>query len=254
MTSFFEIFQQITPSWLSSGDGGSVLASLALIKDDFFARVKLGLMTRFPTYAVDDVALGALGRDRKMIRGINEPAPSFSGRLIPYLYNHKRRGNPWAMLEQLQAYLQAPCVVRTVDRRGNWFSIDANGNQSSSINTGNWLWDGIPASPYWARFWVIIFPVGGTNPWGPSKNYADSSGHVIGLSATADQIAGIRSIIRTWKPAGTTCEWVIVAFNSATFNALNPTATDGQWRFWSKIVGGVRVWAREATARYFKGS
>lgn len=249
--SFFEIFQKITPSWLNDGDGGKVLASLALIKDDFVARVKLGLLTRFPSYAVDDVALGAIGRDRKILRGINEPAASYSARLVPFLDDHIRRGNPFALLKQVQAYLQAPCVVRTVDRRGNWFTRDAAGNESTNINTGNWDWDGVPASPRWARFWLIIYPVGGTNPWAPQGSGGDPD-ETIGTTATADQIAGLRSIVREWKPAGTSCEWIIIAFDSASFSPSAPEP-DGNWGAWSKVVGTQRVASRLSTARYFDG-
>lgn len=254
--SVFEIFQKITPSWLHDGDGGNVLASLALIKDDFIARVKLGLLTRFPSYAVDDVSLGAIGRDRKILRGINEPAASYSAREIRWLDDHIRRGNPFALLEQIQAYLQAPCVVRTVDRRGNWFSIDANGNKTTNINSGNWNWDSVP-SPRWARFWVIIYPVGGTNPWAKQGKF----GHglkfgapigTLGTTATADQIAGIKSIIREWKPLGTRCEWVIIAFDSTSFAPDGTNGPDGNYDKWSKVVGTTRVKSRLTSARYWK--
>ena len=258
--SFFEAFQQLVPSWLSAGDGGKVLASLALIKDDFAARAKLALLARFPSYAPDDDALASIGRDRKIVRGINEPAPAYAARLVRAVDDHKRRGNPFALLHQLQAYLQAPCVVRTVDRRGNWFSLDANGVESSSINAANWNWDTTPASPDWARFWVVIYPANAANPWSPQGYWGDYSlwgagvygtpGATIGTTATLDQVASVRSIVRDWKPAGTTCEWIIIAFDPTTFTPAGSTDPASGWRDWSSGAGAP---VRLPSARYWKG-
>lgn len=257
--SFFESFQKLVPSWLSADDGGKVLASLALIKDDFVARAKLALLARFPNYAPDDAALAAIGRDRRIMRGINEPAASYATREVRYLDDHIRRGNPFAMLEQLQAYLQAPCVVRTVDRRGNWYSIAADGTKSTHMAAGNWTWDDQPTS-LWARFWVIIYPAGGTNPWAPSGAHLndaglwgdDKLGHAnlsIGTTATQDQIATVKAIIRDWKPAGSNCEWAIIAFDATSFSPTGAlTDPGGLWGNWSDGSGHP---VRLSMARYW---
>ncbi len=258
--SFFELFQRLLPSWLRTDDGGDVAASLSLLADDFEARARLALISRFPAYAPDDAALAAIGRDRRIVRGINEPAAAYAARLARAFTDHKTRGNPYALLTQLQAYLQAPCVVRTVDRRGNWYSIDADGLRSSSIDTANWDWDGTPASPDWARFWVVIYPVDGTTPWAVSGDWGDAAlwgagvwgndDTTIGTTATPDQVASVRSIIRDWKPAGTTCEWVIIAFDDATFTPAGATDPSGDWGNWSDGAGAP---VRLDTARYWKG-
>jgi hypothetical protein len=254
--SFLEAFQKLVPSWLSADDGGNVLASLALVKDDFAARAKLGLMARFPSYAPDDDALAAIGRDRKIVRGIGEPAAAYAARLVRAVDDMKRRGSPFAMLEQLRAYLQAPCVVRTVDRRGNWYSIDAAGNESSSIATGNWNWDSTEAAPCWGRFWVVIYPVGGTLPWAPSDSVPFASRTTIGTTATPDQVASLRSIVRDWKPAGTKCEWIVVSYDAAYWgpSSIPADLPDGTFRNWSKVSAGVRIASRFANTRYFSGA
>jgi hypothetical protein len=170
--SFIDAFKKYVPSWLSKGEGGLVGASLMQQVEDFRVRTKLALVARFPEYAAvycDDAALAAIGRDRRIVRGINEPAAAYAARLVRAFDDHRTRGNPFALLRQIRAYLQAPCVVRTVDRRGNWFSIAADGTETTNMATGNWDWDGRAASPEWARFWVIIFPVDGITPWRPSR-------------------------------------------------------------------------------------
>lgn len=258
--SLFERFQRILPTWLTSGEGGGVPASLSLMIDDFAARAKLGLLARFPAYAPDDTALAAMGRDRLIVRGINEPSEAYAARLARAFDDHKQRGNPFAMLRQLRAYLQADCVVRTVDRRGNWFTIEADGSESTSINAGNWDWDGGSLAE-WARFWIIIYPVGGTDPWSISGDWGDAdlwgagvwgtAGKTIGTTATTDQVAAVRQIVRDWKPAGTFCEWIIVAFDDATFTPDGATDPGGEWGTWGNHTGSP---VRLASARYWKGS
>jgi len=258
--SAVETIYKILPSWLMTGDGGKVAASLALMVDDFAARAKLALLARFPGYAPDDAALAAMGRDRRIIRGINEPSAAYAARLSRAFDDHKTRGNPFAMLRQLRAYLQAPCVVRTVDRRGNWYTIDADGVETAVINAANWNWDG-GALSQWARFWVVIYPVNGTNPWAVTAGAIGDAGLwggalgadptlTIGTTATTDQVASVRSIIREWKPAGTTCEWIIVAFDDATFTPAGATDPAGAWAGWSNHTGAP---VRLASARYWRG-
>ena len=254
-------FQRLVPSWLSSGEGGKVLASLALTMDDYAARAKLALTARFPDYAPDDAALAAIGRDRIIVRGINEPAAAYAARLKRAFDDHKTRGNPFALLRQLRAYLQADCVVRTVDRRGNWFTIDAAGVETTVLNAANWDWDGGAASS-WARFWIIIYPVGGTDPWAVTSEVLGDAGlwggtlgasttATIGTTATLDQVASVRSIARDWKPEGTTCEWIIVAFDDTTFTPAGATDPNGEWAGWGNHTGSP---VRLSTARYWRGA
>jgi len=257
--SFFAAFQDLTPSWLSSSDGGKVLASLALLADDFAARAKLALVSRFPDYAPDDAALAAIGRDRLIVRGINEPAAAYATRLKRAFDDHKQRGNPFALLRQLRAYLQADCVVRTVDRRGNWYTIEADGTETSTIGAANWEWDERTTAE-WSRFWVIIYPIDGVTPWAITAGAIGDSGLwggvigsttlTIGTTATSDQVASVRSICRDWKPAGTTCEWIIVAFDDATFTPAGATDPNGEWGTWGNHTGAP---VRLSTARYWKG-
>lgn len=256
--SFLEAVYKLAPSWLTSGEGGDVLASLLLLADDFAARAKLGLLARFPQYAPED-GLPALGRDRRIRRGIGEPAAAYGARLTGALDDLRTRGNPFALLRQLRAYLQANCIVRTVDRRGNWYTIDADGAESFVLAAANWNWDGGALSD-WARFWVIIYPENGTTPFAPAGSIGDptlwgnglvgNAGYTIGTTATRDQVAAIRGIVRDWKPAGTTCEWIIIAFDAATFTPAGATDPAGLWGSWGNSTGSP---VRLSSARYWKG-
>lgn len=258
--AFRRIFKKLLPSWLADDEGELVNYSLGLLLDAFAERARQGLLARFPSYAPAD-AYPYLGRDRKIVRGIGEPAESYVPRLLGWLDEHRVRGNPWALCRQLRAYCNNAVRVRTVDANGNWFAVERDGTETYSLFQENWNWDGVPASPHWSRFWVIIYPTDDGQPWAPidgtiageHPGQITRPGETIGTTATPEQVAAVRAIIRDWQPDGTRCEWVIVAFDDLSFDPSAPEP-DGTWGTWGKYVGGSYVPARLATARYWSGS
>jgi hypothetical protein len=254
------------PSWLTS-EGESQLMGYVLdaLKDAFTERLRQGLLARFPqqdptgTPAADD-ALAAIGRDRKIVRGIGESSTSYAKRLIPWLDRHVVRGNPFALLQQLADYMGPLPSIRVVNVKGDWFSRAANGTTSVLLSQNNWDWDG-PVDARWARFWVVIYPNG---LWSPGSNWGDvgvkwgDPGRTWGTTATTDQVQSVRSIVSDWKPGGTSCVNIIIAFDNASFDPTHPRdgagLPDGTWARWSKSVGRTRVASRLSTARYWQGS
>ena len=245
MTPYRKLFYKLGPKWLTSGEGESVLFSLHVVVDAWLERARLGVYARFPDSAPDD-AIAAISRDRKIIRGLNESKTSFAKRLIKWLDTHRIRGNPFALLEQIRAYLQADVVLRTVDQNGNWFWIDADGSHHFQLKSGQWNWDSV-STTNWSRFWVIVY---GRTLW-TSPEYNDGSefesGHVWGLSATPDQIDGLRTIVRQFKPSHAKCENIIIALDDSIFQP--GTALDGNWGRYSSHANP-RTPARSSLARY----
>lgn len=258
---FRRAFYRLTPSWLHTGDGEKVLFSLGVLADAFLDRLLQGLNARFPERAEHESALAALGRDRQVIRGVNEPAENYAHRLVQWRYpqGHRVRGNPFGLMRQIRAYLAAlgDVRVRTVDRRGNWYMIDYDGEQSHSWGVGDWDWDD-GGTDRWGRFWVIIYPgtvwteqltLGSSQLWGGSLG---EDGHVLGVRhVTPVDVATIKLICQQWKPAGTLQQWVIVAFDDASFDPGVTGETDGTWENWSINDAGEQVGARLDTARYW---
>lgn len=248
-------FRKLGPRWLvKDGEAEQVFYSHGVILDAAMDRLELGAKARFPSLAPED-ALGPLGRDRRIVRGINESADSYAARLVRWLDDWRRAGNPFALMAQLRGYLNAAVRLRTVDRRGNWFSLLEDGTQEALLNQANWDWDDAPASPRWARFWVIIYPLstglwtdegrwGGGGVWGEDGSF--------GTTATLDQVASVRAIVRDWKPQGTKCEYIIVALESTSFDPTAPEP-DGTWEHHGVNNGGDYEPARLATARYWPG-
>lgn len=266
-TNFVLKRRRLGPSWLvhDHGDSERIGFVLDMLKDGFAERLRQGLLARFPqndplglTTPPSD-ALAALGRDRRIVRGFNESATAFAARLILWLDVWHRAGNPFALMQQLAAYTGQGPAFRTVDVRGNWFSRDANGAMSALINQANWDWDGASdALTRWARFWVIVYPNGlwtRNSKYGDGKKWGD--GRTWGSSATSDQVASIRGIVSDWKPAGTTCVNIILAFDNTSF--LPTTVRDGAglptgtWGKWGTTVSGVYGPSRLSTASFWDG-
>jgi hypothetical protein len=251
------------PAWLTLNGESLLLGySLDVLKDAWIERLRQGLLARFPQInpngdppAPD--ALAAIGRDRGLVQGVTETAAHFGTRLVDWLPTLKTKGNPFALLGQLAQYLPPGFSFRTVDVRGNWYSLDSSGNQTAVLNEANWDWDGASdALTRWSRFWVILYPNGlwtDTDTWGHSGD-TWGDGRCWGMTSPSDQVQNVISLIKAWKPAGTKCVNLIVAFDNTSFDPT--TARDGTglpngtWGSWS-TGGRIRVASgRLSTARF----
>lgn len=252
---------KVAASWLLEGEGGLVGYSLDLLKDAFVERTYLGHQARLPqndptglTTAPED-ALTAIGRDRLIVRGIDESASSYARRLLSYLDDHKRRGNPFELMHQLAGYVNSPTAkFKTVDARGNWYMRAADGTETSDLKLANWNWDGLTVGTRWSRFWVVIYPGTrwtSTETWGAAGNWGEPPTRTWGTTATREQVVAVRSIVNLWKPGGTVNPAVIIALDASSFDSAAPEP-DGNWGRWSKVVDGVRVPSRLSTARYWQ--
>lgn len=246
------------PRWLVEDEGELVHYSLGLLVDAFLTRLYQGVYARFPDFAPDD-ALPHLGRDRKIVRGRDEDRTTYAGRLIRWLDDHRVRGNPWALLKQLRAYIGEDIRIRTVDASGNWFTIEANGDEEYLLAQGNWDWDGAPATN-WSKFWVIIYSTGGVpwsrdGTWNDGETWGEPGQGTWGSTATVEEVDTIRAIVREWMPRHARCLNLIVSFSDSAFDPTdtNPPLPDGTWGNWSKLVGGVQVPARDPDGIYWDG-
>ena len=257
-TRFRFLRRFLAPRWLTEGEGFLVGYSLDLMKDAFIERLRLGHLARYPqqdaagTPAPAD-ALAAIGRDRRVVQGINETGAAYAVRLRAWLDDRKRAGNPYALMQKLAEYVGGGSSFRIVDNSGNWYHRAADGTETRLLNQGNWNWDG--EANKWSRFWVIIYP-GTTWSTGPRTWGATPYGLTEprwGCTATADQAATVRFLVDDWKPAGTRCVEIILAFDTASFDPTAPEP-DGEWNHWYDYNGSDAEPARLATARYIGGT
>jgi len=256
----------LAPRWLTEEEGELVGYSLDIVLDAWVTRLMLGLLARFPqngpngeTAPTD--ALAAIGRDRRVVKGLFETEAEYAARELLWLDDRVRQGNPFMLMQKLAEYLGPLPSYRTVDARGNWYSRAADGTETSLLKQENWDWSGEPIGERWARFWVIIYPNGLWSEypfdWGDTAGPgwgegAETTGLTWGSTAPAEHVNTTRAIVADWMPAGTRCVNIIIAFDAASFDPTAPEP-DGLWEHWSKNVAGVQVPARLDTARYWDG-
>ncbi len=264
--TFRALRSKIAPRWLTEGEGGLVGYALDLMRDALLERVRLGMLARFPQQDANGTpgpadALTSMGRDRRMVRGLDETDTTYAARMKDWLTDRRTAGNPYTLMKQLHAYTGTAHGVsfRTVDNSGNWYSRSSAGVETASINLDNWDWD-TDTGVRWARFWVIIYA--GTlweaEPfdWGDGDDPDwgdDPATEGFGSTATQDHVRTLQAIVADWKPAGTRCNHIILAFDPASFDPATPEP-DGEWGNWHKIVAGESVPSRLDTARYINGS
>lgn len=99
--------------------------------------------------------------------------------------------------------------------------------QKPGDNTGDiWNWDDNLQD--WSRFWVVLtgHPFLTEGDWGDPGDYGD--GGTWGTTATPEEVATVRGIVRRWKDAEAVFPHVIVVLDQAAWDALGtPAVTTG---------------------------
>lgn len=243
---FRRAFYRLVPSWLSSDEGEKVLYSMGLMVDLSAERLRRGLVARFPELTEDEDSLTRIGRDRLIPRGIAEPAPQYAARLVQFRFpkGHRVRGNAFAVARQIRAHFASigDVKVRTVDVRGNWYTVDYDGTESYNWDLDDWDWDGVAATPRWGRFWVIVYTdllapttqrLGDPDLWGGALGAGVGSLGDDTNQVGAPSISFLRTMLDQWKPGGTMPQHIILTSNPDLFQPGVTNETDGTWDVWS---------------------
>jgi len=261
VASYMTAFRRLVPRWLIEGEGERILFALGTVKQALAESARLRVRARFPSTAPPD-ALPAIGRDRRMARGLRETDAEYAARLPTWLDAHRTAGNPFRLLAELTTHIGVLMRMRTVDNRGNWYTREADGTESQLLAQGNWNWDDDPAK--WSRFWVLLYPppslwtvtaedIGDPGLWGGAIGPSGRR-YTIGTTATPAEVSAVRGVVREWKPAGTRCVNIILAFDPDSFDPVDATpGPDGTWGRWG-IGDDPRARARLDTARYWDGT
>jgi hypothetical protein len=235
---------RLRPASLKGEGGDAMVYTVHTVSDGILDWFLSGVMARFPTYCPDD-GLSRQQRDRRIIRGLAEPADSFRERLRRYRHTHKTMGNAYSVLRALGGFLAPHAVaMRLWTDDGMVYSRAADGTLSWLRRLGDWDWDSTSAPE---RFWVVIYPP--STLWTIAP--ADGMPGPWVLTATPEQIAGVREVILQSKSINSECAWIIVALDPASFD-LDAPEPDGDWDRWG--VGTTpRAANRLSTARYWRG-
>lgn len=278
--SIRELVKRLSPKWLKDGAAERYMYNGGLAADTVLERLTQAIHARMPTKA-DPSALPYIGQDRLIARGLSESNANYAVRLQHAFDVWPIAGNGWAVMQQLLGYLLSKTpAIRTVSAQSDpvtgqvntstWNSYAAGADPTKpptwhfEEGPGNWDWDSLSpmdGSWGWWRWWLIIYSVA-PNDWvGPETQTWGSGtwgdGGVWGLDCSPAVVAGLRSIVDLWKPAGMWCHDIIVSFDATLFGpaagsggGVNP---DGFFGRWAKVVAGSYVPARFANARYITG-
>lgn len=256
VTTFRDTIRRISPPWLRRFWGERFLYTFGVHLDALGDALSAGIKMRFPNVYSNE-SLSILGRDRGIRRGPEESDASYSVRLEQWLETHRRSGNPYTLLRQIQGNLTPHLVkLRIVNNAGAWYTLNEDGSVAYNEPSGNWDWDGSSAD--FSRFWIIIYPPADLwvrdGTWGDGDTWG-SDGTTWGSTATPAEVATIRGIVAEWMAPHAQCKNIIVSFDAAAFDPTDtaPPLPDGTWGNWSHNVGGVQVPARDDRAIYWDG-
>lgn len=266
MARFRTSFLKLVPSWLSEGEGGDVLWSLGLLMDAWMERLEQGLHARFPSHAPSD-ALAFIGRDRRIVRGINESDTSYIERLLSWLETWRRAGSAAAILGQLWGYFTPYRVrMRTVAynaTRAVWHTLAENtsSNPTDAVTKSvqapsDWNWDGL--TTLWARFYTILYPATvSPAPFALRGTFDDVDAlnrtwdewealdQMFDTDATVAQVTTIQSLVNSYRGGHNVSDWILLTFDNTKFQpGVSSGKPDGTWGNWSKDSGTNRVSSR----------
>ncbi len=259
-----DFIRRASPPTLQSGRAERYMYTLALAQEAILERAEQAILARFPQMA-NSTALPLLGSDRLIAQGLTEGNVSYAGRLRRALEDWGAAGNAFSVLGQVLGYLsQWTPRVRTVSPKysNTWAASGgvlvrgaiAADSLSPVDGSGGWWW-----------WWLIIYSTGGqafAGPapfkWGtPGVRWGRRPDCSWGLNVPPSVGAGLRALLRLWKPGNAPCRNIIISFSDALFDPTQPSGgginPDGKFGRRSKIVGGVYVPARFSNARYLNG-
>ena len=259
LTRFRDAYEAMVPRWLKGWledpetgiktpkrifrVGYAIALHLDVLGDAAVAAIKCGFpggySTTFDRY---------IGQERGIVRGYDEPALAYEARLRLARDTRIRKGNPWCLLEQLQAYFTGHAVgFELIHNTGATsaiqYALAADGTRTTSSIT--WDWDGAGAT-YLSRFWVILHvptdvalpaPTWGDGGWEAVTVVSET----IGSTAPYWMVQNVKSIVENFRSDSAKCSHIVLVFDDDDWNAQQP---DGTWNHMGN---------RNPNACYWKG-
>lgn len=182
---------QKVPPWLRRRVGAAIMQSIGEVADALIDRTGYAVRLRFPR--TDESSLAQLGIERRIVRGPNEDALAYAGRVQRWLEAHRHRGNVYELLEQWDAYNGTRRAIDVLYASGTLYKLY---EVVSPIDRANIFW-GLSNSPRWAEAWCFLFEDADPGP------------------LTDEQVAQLTMIPRLWNAAHMLPLHVIVAWPGA---------------------------------------
>lgn len=242
-----------TPAWLIQKNNGKILWTVGILGDVSIQWLVDGMQQRLPLYA-EEAALPFLSRDRGIRRGAAEDVGGLRQRLVRWLPSHRRKGNPFAILEQVQAYFSpgAP-LVRIVEHaparagrpsRATWSSTFPDGAEVVQVQSpSNFDWDS--ADPLadetrdHVRFFLLVYQPPAAGALFVEDQITDdlpgATWSTIGPTNSYGNAQDLLQMANDWKSSGSWVAGAIVVFDQASFLPLGtgPGYPDGTWHLYA---------------------
>lgn len=188
------------PRWLRNGDIGKVMYAIGVHLDVLADATTFGIRKRYPEATSEDAA-AIIGANRFIVRGRNEPWETYSIRLSRWLIDHRVRGNPYPLLQQLNAYWQGAFPISLIYYGTNVRLFNMNTAGAITRTLG----DNVDPNRGWSN-WLLIYywpdPLPPPEQWGtPGAKWGD--GRVWGSGLTPTEVADLRRVPKQWGNAHT---------------------------------------------------
>ncbi len=253
--------KSFVPNWMADNLASRVLFTflfiICLFGDLIVEAMLQGLFAAWPGKGTN-TALPYIGASRGFIKGVSETDDEYAARLRGWLDIWPEAGSDATLGSLIQGYLGGGLVVRVVDRRGRFTTINANGT-ISVVTDVLWNFDAteLPErTAWWSDLWIIVYldsrwPIYVTlsDPawlaaWGTTTN--GGVGHQVPRGIVRD----IAVLMSVFKGAHSWIETLVFTTDSAIFipGALGATYPDGRWGAYSREIAGVQTLARPNTS------
>lgn len=269
-------YEDSLPGRFRTGAMRTYIDAIVLTFDAFAAsldEVRHGLNSTSPPYD----AVPHIVNDRVMFRGFFEPIKTFMGRASYFRQIWRNAGKAKTIMQTVAGvWGPEPIKMRIVFNYGwltseastRWITLNTDGTITrETVIPANWVWDNSDKSH---RAWLIIYvpeslasevegKFASASKFGETGVRVDGviDKKTLGTNAYAEYVERTRAALDAIKPADVLFEYIILAFDPASFDpASAPGAAgmpDGTWGRDSKLSGTVLVRSRNATARYWKG-
>jgi len=151
--SYTQRLLDMAPGWLKAGQGGLILQALGSRIDHMIEVVEFGLKSASPGLVTYD-SLDAIAADRLLRFGASETVANFAIRCKTWRTEHSRRGNAYALLNQLAAFMYPDISPMTLTyRNGLQYSMGTGGTVTRGTTTA---YSAVGPAAQWARYWLDI--------------------------------------------------------------------------------------------------
>lgn len=255
------------PNWLADipgfRTGFTILFTIAVICDAFVEVMFQGLQAARPGKGTP-TANPYLGRARGFVQGFYETSADYAARLITWLDLWHVAGSDALLGKLVQGYLgnagSGLPVVRVVDRRGRFTTINADGSVTKVTDT-NWNFDatGLPErAGWWSDVWILVYITDGrfgtytslTDPaW--QANWGKYNQAVTGVGLILNQAipSTLLNILSVFKGAHSFIEAIVFTSDNTIFipGSLGSTYPNGHWGNFSEDISDVQTRVRPIT-------